>query len=163
MTAKGDGGNGSQVLSEGQTAIFRAHVNVPAADLDGQNIQLHFGGIDDHGWVFINQQLVGESTDWAAQPAYEVKKAFHAGDNVIAVGVLNASGSGGLNPDVNVELTGEPNKPAWARSVFNGLAQVIVQSTKDTGEIKLTATAEGLQAATATVTTRAVALRPNVP
>jgi beta-galactosidase len=158
-----DGATGSQVLSEGQTAIFRAHVNVPASDLDGSDIQIRFGGIDDHGWVFVNQQLVGESTDWAAQPAYDIKNALHAGDNVIAVGVLNASGSGGLNPDVNVELTGQPNKPAWARSTFNGLAQVIVQSTKDAGEMKLTATSDGLQPAVATVATQSVALRPEVP
>jgi beta-galactosidase len=47
--------------------------------------------------------------------------------------------------------------------VFNGLAQVIVQSSKDAGEIKLTATAEGLQPATATITTQAAAARPSVP
>ena len=30
------------------------------------------------------------------------------GDNVIAVGVRNESGEGGLNPDVNVEIVGKP-------------------------------------------------------
>jgi beta-galactosidase len=64
---------------------------------------------------------------------------------------------------VNVQLIGQPNKPDWSRSAFNGLAQVIVQSTRDAGEIKLTATADGLQPATATVTAQAVALRPEVP
>jgi len=64
---------------------------------------------------------------------------------------------------VNVELISQPNTPAWSRSAFNGLAQIIVQSTKDAGEIKLTATADGLHPATATVTTQAVALRPSVP
>jgi beta-galactosidase len=37
--------------------------------------------------------------------------------------------------------------PQWKRSVFNGLAQVIVQSTQQTGEIKLIATSPGLQPA----------------
>lgn len=45
----------------------------------------------------------------------------------------------------------------WTRSVFNGLAQVIVQSTGDAGEIVLTATAEGLAAARAIVEAKASA------
>ena len=49
------------------------------------------------------------------------------------------------------------------RSLFNGLGQVIVQSTCAVGEIKLTASAEGLKSATVTVQTQAVALRPSMP
>jgi beta-galactosidase len=52
--------------------------------------------------------------------------------------------------------------------LFNGLAQVIVQSTKDAGEIKLTATADGLAPATSAVQTqpcaapvRALSRNPN--
>ena len=44
---------------------------------------------------------------------------------------------------------GDPNSHAPEkgdrRSLFNGPAQVIVQSARDVGEIKLTATAEGLR------------------
>jgi hypothetical protein len=36
--------------------------------------------------------------------------------------------------------------------VFNGFAQVIVQSSKDPGEIQLTATADGLQPSTLKIT-----------
>ena len=82
---------------------------------------------------------------------------------MIAVGVRNESGMGGLSPDVNVEMLGKPAAPAWSRSLFNGLAQVIVQSSKDAGKIKLTATADGLQSATATVTTVPGGERPSVP
>jgi beta-galactosidase len=160
---KTDGDTGDQVLSEGQSAVFRAHVNLTEADLANPGVQIRFGGIDDHGWIFVNNQRVGESRDWAAQPAFDIKKALHAGDNVIAVGVLNESGNGGLNSDVNVELVGKPVANAWSRSVFNGLAQIIVQSSKDAGEIKLTATADGLQPATTTLTTQAGAARPSVP
>jgi beta-galactosidase len=139
---KTDGDTGDQVLSEGQTAIFRAHFTLTEEDLNNPGVQIRFGGIDDHGWIFVNNQRVGESADWSAQPAFDIKKALHAGDNVIAVGVSNESGPGGLNPDVNVELIGKPVANAWSRSVFNGLAQVLVQSTKDAGEIKLTASAD---------------------
>ena len=96
---------------------------------------------------------MGESHDWQAQPVFEAKKFLHAGDNVIAVGVNNISWQGGLNPNVNVLIVGHATTPPWARSLFNGLAQIIVQSTPDAGEIKLTATADGLQPATATVQT----------
>ena len=141
---KTDGDTGEMVLKEGETAVYRAHVNVTEDDLANPAIQVRFGGIDDHGWVFVNNQRVGESADWASQPSFDIKKNLHAGDNVIAVGVFNESGTGGLNPDVNVELLGKPVPAEWSRSVFNGLAQIIVQSTKDAGEIKLTATAGGL-------------------
>jgi beta-galactosidase len=44
-----------------------------------------------------------------------------------------------------VVLISNPVPPVWSRSVFNGLAQIIVQSTGQAGELKLTASAEGLQ------------------
>ena len=160
---KTDGDTGDMVLKEGESAFFRAHVSVTEADLASPGVQVRFACIDDHGWVFVNNQRVGESTDWAAQPAFDIKKALHAGDNVIAVGVRNTDGAGGLNPDVNVELVGKSVAAGWSRSVFNGLAQILVQSTKDAGEIKLTATADGLKPATISVTTQAGAARPSVP
>ena len=62
---------------------------------------------------------------------------------------------------------GDPNchepEQANQRSLFNGLAQVIVQSTMDAGEIKLTATADGLVPATAILNTQPGAPRPFVP
>jgi len=51
----------------------------------------------------------------------------------------------------------------WSRSVFNGLAQVIVQSERNSGEIKLTARAEGLMPATVTIRTKPDSARPAAP
>jgi len=51
----------------------------------------------------------------------------------------------------------------WSRSLFNGLAQIIVQSTRGAGQIKLTASADGLAPATATVETQPCTPRPAVP
>jgi beta-galactosidase len=160
---KTDGDTGDQVLHEGESAIFRAHVTLTDEDLNNPGVQVRFGGIDDHGWIIVNNQRVGESTDWTAQPVFNIKKALHAGDNVIAVGVLNESGMGGLNPDVTVELVGKPVANAWSRSVFNGLAQVLVQATKDAGEIKLTASADGLTPVTTSIITEPATPRPSVP
>jgi len=160
---KTDGDTGDMPLHDGQTAFYRAHVKLTEADLANPGVQIRFACIDDHGWVYVNNQRVGESKDWSAQPVFDIKKALHVGDNVIAVGVRNDSGEGGVNPDVNIELVGNAVATGWSRSAFNGLAQVIVQATKDAGEIKLTASADGLQSATTTITTQASAGRPSVP
>jgi len=150
-------------LSAGQTAIFRQHLAVTAEDLAQAGIRLHFGRIDDDGWVFVNGRLVGESHDWEDAPAYDLKKFLHAGDNVVAVAVRNTDGPGGLGLGVNLELAGQAAASPWSRSVFNGLAQVIVQAAQDAGEIKLTASADGLTPATATITAQPCAPRPSVP
>ncbi|MGO8765864.1 MAG: beta-galactosidase GalA [Limisphaerales bacterium] len=53
--------------------------------------------------------------------------------------------------------------PQWSRSLFNGLAEVIVQSTRDAGQFTLTAGADGLETATTTVQTLPCAPRPSLP
>jgi beta-galactosidase len=150
-------------LTEGQSAVFRQHLSVTAEELANRGVEICFGRIDDEGWVFVNGRRVGESRDWKDSPAFDIKKYLHPGDNVIAVGVHNKEGSGGLTLGVNLELISDPIAPAWSRSLFNGLAEVIVQSTKDAGEIQLTASADGLAPATATIQSQAVTLRPSVP
>jgi beta-galactosidase len=51
----------------------------------------------------------------------------------------------------------------WKRSVFNGLTQIIVQSSKDPGEIVLTASADGLQPAKIYLQSQSCTPRPCVP
>ncbi len=157
------GGGGPTIETENTAAIYRAHVMLTEEDLQGAGAQICFGGADDEGWFFVNGQFVGESHDWQAQPVFDAKKHLHVGDNVIAVGVYNSVAQGGLNPNVNVQIVGQVAAAPWARSLFNGLAQVIVQSTKEAGEIKLTATADELAPATAAVQTQSCAPRPSVP
>ena len=71
-------------------------------------------------------------------------------------------------PGANIGVgNGDPNSHEPEKgnkvSIYNGLAQIIVQSTKDAGEIKLTATAEGLAPATTVVKTSATQPIPAVP
>ena len=155
-------GGGPTIETPDTAAIYRAHVKLTEQDLKGEGAMICFSGCDDEGWYFVNSQFVGESHDWQAQPIFDVKKYLHVGDNVIAVGVYNSVAQGGLNPNVNVQIIGHSSVPPWSRSLFNGLAQVIVQSTRDAGEVKLTATADGLAPATAAVQTQPCALRPSV-
>ena len=106
---------------------------------------------------------MGESSDWSAQPAFDIKRALHPGDNIIAVGVANGAGGGGLNSDVNVELVGKASVNLWSRSVFNGLAQVLVQADKQPGTLTLTARSPGLESGTLNITAGAAIPRPAVP
>jgi beta-galactosidase len=66
-------------------------------------------------------------------------------------------GLGNGNPNSH-----EPEK-GNRRSLFNGLAQIIVQSTHDAGDIKLTATADGLAPASVVLQTKPGTPRPFVP
>jgi len=45
---------------------------------------------------------------------------------------------------VTLLMPEKPVVPQWQRSVFNGLAQIIVKSSKKPGEIKLTRPGAGL-------------------
>ena len=155
--------SGPSIETPDTTAIYRAHFTLTEDDLKGTGAQICFSGCDDEGWYYVNGQFVGESHDWQAQPIFDIKKFIHAGDNVIAVGVNNVVGSGGLNPNVAVKVVGNTSTAPWSRSLFNGFAQIIVQSTRDAGKFKLTATADGLSPATAAVQTQPCELRPSVP
>jgi beta-galactosidase len=157
-------GNGEGTIrSDNTTAIYRAHLTPTEEDLSGQGVQIHFAGCDDEGWYFVNGQYVGETHDWDAKPDFDITKFLRAGDNVIAVCCRNGGANGGLNPNVTVDIIAKPATLPWSRSLFNGLAQIIVQSTKDAGEIKLSASADGLAPATTTVNTQPCTPRPSVP
>jgi beta-galactosidase len=163
IQAKTDDQNSAMLLNPHESAVYRTHVTLTKADLDSPVVQLHFPRIDDNGWVFVNGQAVGESHDWKSQPMFSAKQALHEGDNVVAVRVKNDEGQGGLNPGVNVEIALNKIALPWSRHLFNGLAEVIVQSTREAGEIKLTATSPDLQSATMTVETTPAAPRPEQP
>jgi len=65
-------------------------------------------------------------------------------------------------PEID-RVPAEPVPPvAWKRSVFNGLAQIIVQASREGGAIKLTARSAGLQPATILIEARPAAARPAV-
>ena len=111
----------------------------------------------------MNDKFIGESHDWSAHPAFDIKDWLHAGDNVIAVKVKNDSDEGGLSPNVSLDLIGNVIAPAWSRSLFNGRAEIIVQSKREVGDLKLTAASNGLMSYTAGVSTQPCQARPSLP
>jgi beta-galactosidase len=83
-----------------------------------------------------------------------VQFAIQGPGKIIGVGNGNPSSH---EPDKYLSQTG------WQRSVFNGYAQVLVQSTKISGEIVLTASADGLQPVTVYIQSQPCTPRPSVP
>ena len=150
-------------LVEGEHGVFRSRVTVSEQDLAVETVKLSFGMIDDEGWVYVNGQMAGESHDWQATPSFDVKRFLHPGTNTIAVAVANAAGPGGVNKGVTLLFQEKLVVPEWKRSVFNGLAQVIVQSTGQPGEITLTATSSGLSRKVLPLQAQSAPLRPAVP
>jgi len=150
-------------LTPGQSAVFRAHFQVTPTELSATNIQLTFGMIDDDGWVYVNGRLAGEAHDWSVPHAFDVRKLLHQGENTVAVAVKNNEGSGGLNNGVAMQTEETPVPAQWQRSLFNGLAQIIVQSSRTPGELKLLAKSAGLNPASETIQAQACTPRAAVP
>jgi beta-galactosidase len=138
-------------LSRPEQAVFRTELSVSADDLEAEGVQLKIGRIDDQGWVYVNGKLAGESHDWSASPSFDVKSFLHAGKNTVAIAVINDDGAGGVGNGVSLRLLEKAEAPKWQRRTFNGLAQIIVQSSNDSGKIKLTATANDLAPATVVI------------
>jgi len=141
-------------LPQPEQAIYRTKLSISADDLESEAVQLKIGRIDDRGWVYVNGKLAGESHDWASSPSFDIKQLLHTGENSIAIAVVNTDGSGGLGNNIVLRLLKQVEPPQWQRSVFNGLAQVIVQSDTKPGEIKLTATGDGLTQAVVLIHTQ---------
>ena len=159
VDVRGDNGP----LGEQENGVFRAKINVTAEDLAERAVELRFGSIGQDGRIYVNGRIAGESHESQVAALVDIKSLLHPGENTIAVAVQNWNGSGGLNKGVTLQFADEPAAPEWKRSVFNGLAQVLVQSTKDAGEIKLTASAENLSPATVSIRSQACAPRSFVP
>jgi beta-galactosidase len=150
-------------VPEGQHAVFRRKITLSAEDLAASSIVLTLGTIDDVGLVFVNGRKIGESKSWSEPFVRDIKSELHEGGNVIAVSVLNKDHDGGLGKGASLQFSGQGRIEGWKRSLFNGLAQVIVQSRRDgSGTFVLHARAEGLRPAEAHIRITAASARPSV-
>ena len=150
-------------LGEREQAVFRGKFQASQRDLAAAGVSLSFELLDDDAFVFVNGQHVGDGHVERMPAVFDVKPFLRPGENTIAVGVINKGGPGGIMEGVTLEDRFEPIPPHWQRSVFNGLAEVIVQSTKQAGEIELTATAAELAPGNKTITSSPGNFRPCLP
>jgi beta-galactosidase len=150
-------------LKPDRSAVFRTHFTASVKDLSAPNVSIRFSTIDDEGWVYVNGQLAGEAHDWSTPHSFNIRKSLHEGENTIAVAVKNNAGEGGLNGGVTLEIQDPPVPVEWKRSVFNGLAQVLVQASKSPGQMKLTARSGDLKSASVSIEAKPCTPRPCVP
>jgi beta-galactosidase len=147
-----------------ERAFYRAHFDVDAKDLESDSIELVCAKITGGISCYINGHKISGTIDGRSPAVFNVKPYLHAGANVVAVAAASYGAEAtGMSKGVTLRLQDAAPPVQWSRSVFNGLAEVIVQAAKEPGTIVLTARSEGLQTASFRLPSRAVAPRPSVP
>jgi beta-galactosidase len=133
-------------LAPTERAIYRGHFSVSAKDLGSSAVELCFQRISGGVAVYVNGTRTGGSIDSKSAPVFDVKKLLHPGENVVAVATANWDAQfEGISKGVALRLQEAPEPVEWSRSAFNGLAEVIVQSSKAAGTLRLTASSNGLK------------------
>jgi beta-galactosidase len=150
-------------LGDNEHGVFRTHLKVTEPELAADVVELCFATLNGNGKIYVNGRKAGETHDSGMASSVDAKHLLHPGDNPVAVLVENYSKSGGIIKGVTLRMQDKPILPEWKRSVFNGFAQIIVQSTREPGAIKLTAKADGLTPATVSVQSQPCVPRPAVP
>jgi beta-galactosidase len=151
-------------LLQGARGVFRSHFTVTAADLETPVVELWFARITGGIAVYLNGRFLGGAVDRSAPSVYDVRALLHPGENVVAVAAANWSPEpAGISRGVTLRLQADPPAAQWKRSVFNGLAEVIVQASRETGPLKLTARSAGLEPATLVLQALPVTARPALP
>jgi beta-galactosidase len=158
-----DVSRGAEGVEAGKAVVYRAHLFASESDLALTNVALRFGSLKGDSSIYVNGKLTAESHEAASTPTFNVRKRLHAGVNTIAVLIKADATGGGMSGGVMVEIEQVPVVASWSRSTFNGLAQVLVQSTQEAGKIQLTASADGLAPATLSVETKPCTPRAAVP
>jgi beta-galactosidase len=142
-------------------SVFRGGFDLPAG-AERAAFKLLLRCVGDTQSVYVNGHALAQ--DLKADPAgygYALDPSLlRAGRNVVALYVARFSEA---NKSIQAfrwdefgpaEVQAVLPAPQWKRSVFNGLAQVIVQSQAEAGEIRLTASSPGLSPAVATIVSR---------
>jgi beta-galactosidase len=130
-------------------------------------VSLFTKSIVENQSVYVNGHLIasGIKRDEQGQAYVLGHKIINSGKNEYAVTgqrFKKRSQWDEPNTDPGLVQTISP-APQWNRSLFNGLAEVIVQSSKLPGQLTLKAASEGLQQAEIKIETKAVTLPPAVP
>ncbi len=146
--------------------VIRGSFDLPHLE-DYDKIILYPKSLVDGQAVYVNGHLIADKImrDDGGKAYPLSKDILRQEKNVFAVvgkELLRRKKWEDLNADAGWVRTVIPAKP-WKRSLFSGLAQVIVQSDKKAGQIVLKAVSKGLSPAALKLKSQAVSLRPSVP
>lgn len=111
---------------------------------------------DGEDVAVITVQLNDLKNHWVPTANKEIVFTLSGPGKIIGVGNGDPASHA---PEQFVSTASNPT-PQWKRDTFNGLAQIIVKTTKQAGEITLTASSEGLTPATLKLTTTTSVVRP---
>jgi beta-galactosidase len=145
-----------QAGGPGEREVFRARFERPAlpASASVRLLLRHFG---DEQSVYINGKLVASFAQRAKTGLPELvlgAELLPEGPSELRVVASayrdqRARETAERSPPARLRIDGPP--PTWQRKLFNGLAQVILQSTGEPGTITLVATSPGLEQAVLTL------------
>lgn len=138
-------GEGAQ-MKPNSLAVFRAVFDFSDAET------LVVGQMDDEGWVYLNGEQIIHGTEWDKSYSASVKGKLKPGKNVLVIMIKNNANVGGLGR--GVRLTTPASEAKWSRSLFHGLAQIIVQSDRSGKEIVLGAKSGRLKPARLVIKTK---------
>lgn len=145
--------------------LYRASLHLSEAQLKG-NLNWMFRSVGKNQSVYINGHLIGENLDnnqmdFVFQLANGVVRS---GENIVTVVAepfvkVNPWDEVNTNPGA-VQVIQAHEK--WHRKTFNGLAQLIIQSTGEQGDVVISASSPGLASVRYVIKTEKAARRPFV-
>jgi beta-galactosidase len=145
--------------------VYHGNFTLPE-NYSGSAITLFYKNIGVQQTIYVNGKAIASNLkqNETANGFVLDKNILKPGKNLIAI-LATPIGKkydwDNVNTDPGLIQIVTPAQP-WKRKLFNGLAQVIVQTTKEPGEIILTATSPGLQPATIKLQSNKVVTRPSL-
>ena len=151
-------GDTKQLSAKGQKGVWRGVFHLTAEQIAGYSFSLVTGRAEGSAEFYWNGARLPSSGGDSGQQAVSIPNAV-VGGNVLAVVITAREAKGGVTRSPSLLLTPKGPLP-WRRSVFNGLAQVIVQTLRAPGVITLNASSEGLSPAAVKLTVEKAESRP---
>jgi beta-galactosidase len=167
---RGGGGGRGNTNQPTQITVYRGSFELPQ-NASGATFALALRSLGQEQSVYLNGQPIAEnvSREDATREINLAADALRPGKNVIAIvatppqrGRGNRGGRDGNQGSPGLVRMTVPPAP-WKRSLFSGLAQIIVQSTGQPGEITLTARSPGVTDGVLKLEAQLVVLRAAVP
>ncbi|MFA9390771.1 MAG: beta-galactosidase GalA [Prolixibacteraceae bacterium] len=156
----------SSEIQEAKAIVYRGTIDFPDS-IENARVNLFYNCIGNLQTVYINGEAISGELNKDEKERYTFQldaSKLKSGKNVLAIvatpyKVKNSWDSPNTNPGLVQVIIPAKN---YQRSLFSGYAQVIVQTTKEAGEIKLRAISEGIRDEIFTIQTEEVLLRPSV-
>ncbi|HEX8505305.1 MAG TPA: beta-galactosidase GalA [Hymenobacter sp.] len=154
----------AQLVPTAKAYVSRGSFELPQ-ELTGTRVTLFYQPIGREQSIYVNGQAIARNLtgEQAARSSFVLDpKLLRPGKNSIAFVATpllkkQVWDTPNTNPGTIQVFT---SAPAWKRKTFNGLAQVLVQSTEAAGNITLTASAPGLKSSVLKIKSVAAARRP---